>query len=61
MSEALVAMRIDSMMTDIPTKEIFQRSDGVEMKVKLMGKKAGALQIQIYAQVVRMQMTLEVL
>ena len=46
LSEALVAMRIDSMMTDIPTKEIFKDLDGVEMKVKLMGKKAGALQIK---------------
>ena len=46
LSEALVAMRIDSMMTDIPTKEIFKDLDGVEMKVKLMGKKSGALQIK---------------
>ena len=46
LSEALVAMRIDSMMTDIPTKEIFKDLDGVEMKVKLMGKKSGAFQIK---------------
>jgi archaellum biogenesis ATPase FlaH len=46
LSEALVAMRLDSMMTDIPTKEIFKDLDGVEMKVKLMGKKSGAFQIK---------------
>ena len=46
LSEALVAMRIDSMMTDIPTKEIFKDLDGVEMKVKLLGKKSGAFQIK---------------
>jgi hypothetical protein len=34
------------MMTDIPTKEIFKDLDGVEMKVKLMGKKSGAFQIK---------------
>ena len=46
LSEALVAMRVDSMFTDIPTKEIFKDLDGVEMKVKLIGKKAGALQVK---------------
>ena len=46
LSEALVAMRIDSMMTDIPTREIFKDLDGVEMKVKLLGKKSGAFQIK---------------
>ena len=46
LSEALVAMRVDSMFTDIPTKEIFKDLDGVEMKVKLIGKKAGAFQVK---------------
>ena len=41
LSEALVSMRLDSMLTDIPTKEIFKDLDGVEMKVKMIGKKAG--------------------
>ena len=41
LSESLVSMRIDSMLTDIPTREIFKDLDGVEMKVKLLGKKAG--------------------
>jgi len=46
LSEALVAMRIDSMVTDVPTKEIFKDLDGVEMKVKLIGKKSGAFQVK---------------
>ena len=29
------------MLTDVPTKEIFKDLDGVEMKVKLLGKKSG--------------------
>src|SRR6056300_1276628 len=49
LSEALVSMRIDSMMTDIPTKEIFKDLDGVEMKVKMIGKKAGKFQIKYMA------------
>jgi archaellum biogenesis ATPase FlaH len=46
LSEPLVSMRIDSMLTDIPTKEIFKDLDGVEMKVKMIGKKAGKFQIK---------------
>lgn len=46
LSEPLVAMRIDSMLTETPTREIFKDLDGVEMKVKLVGKKAGAFQIK---------------
>ena len=46
LSESLVAMRVDSMTTDIPTKEIFKDLDTVEMKVKLIGKKSGAFQIK---------------
>ena len=46
LSENLVAMRIDSMMTDIPSREIFRDLDTVEMKVKLVGKKAGGMQIK---------------
>ena len=46
LSEDLVAMRIDAMTTGIPTKEIFRDLDDVEMKVKIIGKKAGKLQIK---------------
>ena len=46
LSEDLVAMRIDAMTTGIPTKEIFKDLDDVEMKVKIIGKKSGAMQIK---------------
>ena len=46
LSEELVSMRIDSMVTDIPTKEIFKQIDEVEMRVRIMGKKSGAYQIK---------------
>jgi hypothetical protein len=39
-------MRVDSMTTGISTKEIFKDLDGVEMKVKMIGKKSGAFQIK---------------
>jgi len=46
LSEELVSMRVDSMTTGISTKEIFKDLDGVEMKVKMIGKKAGAFQVK---------------
>ena len=46
LSEDLVAMRIDAMTTGIGTKEIFKELDDLEMKVKIIGKKAGAMQIK---------------
>jgi len=46
LSEALVSMRIDSMVTGVGTKEIFKDLDDVEMKVKMIGRKAGMLQIK---------------
>jgi replicative DNA helicase len=46
LSEELVSMRVDSMLTDIPTREIFKQIDDVEMKVKVIGKKSGALQVK---------------
>ena len=46
LSEGLSAMRIDSMMTNVSTKEVFKDLDTVEMKVKMVGKKAGNLQIK---------------
>lgn len=46
LSEELTAMRIDSMVSNIPTKEIFKDLDTVEMKIKLVSKKAGNLQIK---------------
>ncbi len=46
LSEELVGMRIDSMITGIPSKDIFKSLDDVEMKVKLTGKRAGGIQIK---------------
>ena len=46
LSEELVAMRIDSMLTGVSTREVFKQIDDVEMKVKVIGKKAGSIQIK---------------
>ena len=46
LSEGLCAMRIDSMMTNTASNQIFKNLDEVEMKVKLVKKKAGNLQIK---------------
>ena len=46
LAENLVAMRMDSMITDIPTREIFKSLDDVELKVKMTGKKSGSVQIK---------------
>ncbi len=46
LSEQLTAMRLDAMMTNIPTKKVFPEIDNVEMKVKMLKKKSGTLQIK---------------
>jgi hypothetical protein len=46
LSEELVSMRIDSMMTSTATKDVFRNLDDVEMKVKMISKKAGSLQVK---------------
>jgi replicative DNA helicase len=46
LSEGLCSMRIDSMMTDTSSREIFKDIDNVEMKVKMLQKKAGQLRIK---------------
>ena len=46
LSEALVSMRVDSMTTDIASRDIFKSIDDVEMKVKMIGKKSGAFQVK---------------
>ena len=46
LSEDLVCMRVDAMTTGIGTKEIFKEIDDLEMKVRIIGKKAGALQVK---------------
>jgi archaellum biogenesis ATPase FlaH len=46
LSESLVAMRMDSMLSNIPTREVFKNLDDVELKVKMIGKQAGSVQIK---------------
>ena len=46
LSEALIAMRLDSMLSGVPTRRIFPEIDNVEMKIKMLAKKAGNLQIK---------------
>ena len=46
LSEELVSMRVDSMITGIPSREIFKSIDDVEMKVKMIGKKSGQFQVK---------------
>jgi archaellum biogenesis ATPase FlaH len=46
LSEELCSMRIDSMMTETSSREIFKDIDNVEMKVKMIAKKAGKLRIK---------------
>ena len=46
LAEGLCAMRIDSMLTNTPSKEIFRDLDTVEMKIKVMGKKSGKMRIK---------------
>jgi len=45
LSEGLCSMRMDAMLTDTATREIFKKLEEVEVKVKMAGKKAGVLQI----------------
>jgi KaiC/GvpD/RAD55 family RecA-like ATPase len=46
LSEGLCSMRIDSMVTDTSSKEIFRDIDNVDMKLRIVGKKAGHLQVK---------------
>jgi len=46
LSESLAAMRIDAMMTNIATKSVMKQMSDVEMKVKMLKKKAGNLQLK---------------
>lgn len=46
LGESLVGMRIDSMVTGTSSRDIFKELDDVEMKVKMIGRKSGLLQIK---------------
>ena len=59
-SEALVSMRIDSMLTGISTRDVFKQIDDVEIKVRMIGKKSGAFQVK-YMPRARQQTTFAVI
>lgn len=46
LSEGLCSMRLDSMMTDTSSRNIFKEIDNIELKVKMMAKKAGKLRVK---------------
>jgi len=46
LSEDLCAMRVDSMLTGRPTKEIYHNLDDVELQVRVLGKKSGSFFIK---------------
>ena len=46
LSEELTSMRMDSMLSDVSTKEIFKNIDTIEIKVKQQGFKSGTLHIK---------------
>jgi archaellum biogenesis ATPase FlaH len=46
LSEQLTSMRMDSMLTGISSREIFKNLEDVEIKVKVTGKKSGAIQVK---------------
>ena len=46
LSEELVSMRMDAMLTGMATKEVFKNLDDVEMKIKMIGKKSGQFQVK---------------
>lgn len=46
LSEGLTSMRIDSMLTSVPSRDIFRDLETVEMKVLMLAKKSGRFQIK---------------
>ena len=46
LSEELTSMRVDSMLTNISTKDIFKEIDSVDMKIRMVARKAGSLQVK---------------
>ena len=49
LSEHLAAMRMDAMITNIPTRQVMKQMSDVETKVKMVSKKAGDLQLKYMA------------
>ena len=46
LSEDLCAMRIDSMLTHISSRDLFKELDQVELKIKILARRAGHLKIK---------------
>ena len=46
LSEELTAWRIDSMVTNVATRDVFKNMDDVELKVKMQAKKSGKFYIK---------------
>lgn len=46
LSEELTALRMDSMITGMSTKEVFKELDSVELKIRMAGKKSGHIRIK---------------
>ena len=46
LSEELCSWRMDGMVTDIPTNDVWKHLDDVELKVKMVQKKAGKLRVK---------------
>ena len=46
LNEGLCAYRIDAMITDTPTRDVFKDVDNVEMKVKMAARKSGKFRIK---------------
>jgi archaellum biogenesis ATPase FlaH len=46
LSEELCSLRVDSMVADVSSKEVFKNLDDVEMKVKMKSKKAGKFRVK---------------
>jgi len=46
LSEELCSMRMDSMLSEVPTKEVFRKIDEVEIRVKQAGHRSGGLHVK---------------
>ena len=45
LSEGLCSMRMDAMLTGTSTRDVYKKIDDIDLKVRMIGKKAGCLQI----------------
>ncbi len=45
LSEGLCSMRMDAMLTGTSTRDVYKKIDDIDLKVRMIGKKSGCLQI----------------